>query len=122
MLHNRISIIENIRHDAQVGSSRRSVRQHDVAKVCLYGLTRMLTRQCMLLVLNELVYADRWAYKHHIETINSGRERHEGLLASEPRAGRMASPCLCRYNADDISIGFFRIQHQHNLLVRGTAD
>jgi hypothetical protein len=82
----------------------------------------MLTRQCMLLVLNELVYADRWAYKHHIETTNSGRERDEGLLASEPRAGRMASPCLGRHNTDDVRIGFFRIQHQQHLRVRGTVD
>lgn len=115
-------MIEKIRHGVQVGCSRRSVRQHDVAKVCLYGLTRMLTRQCMLLVLNELVYADRWTYKHHIETTNSGCGRHEGLLASGPRAGRMASSCLGRYNTDNISIGLFRVQHQRHLLVRGTAN
>lgn len=46
----------------------------------------MLTRQCILMVLNELVCTDRWAYKHDDETVNYGREQHEWLLISRPVA------------------------------------
>lgn len=82
----------------------------------------MLTRQCMLLVLIEPVHAERWAYEHQGAATIPRRKQHEGLLTSEPPAWSIAPPCLGRDNTDDINVDFARIQRQHHILNRGTAD